>query len=106
MAALVRLSAPSGALCRKKRLTEAERKLCIFNGNLSEFFSEAAEALLSFASADVLNSDCALLLFVCWDCSQERVWAISIARLCALPRLHLRPINVIVFDGPCVEILS
>ena len=36
----------------------------------------------------------------------ERVWAISIARLPALPLLHLRPINVIVSDGPCVEILS
>ena len=36
----------------------------------------------------------------------ERVWAISIARLSASPRLHLRPIDVIVSDGPCVEILS
>ena len=36
----------------------------------------------------------------------ERVWAISIARLNALLRVHLRPIDVIVSDGPCVEILS
>ena len=35
-----------------------------------------------------------------WDCSQERVWAISIARLCTLPCLHLRPIDVIVSDDP------
>ena len=41
-----------------------------------------------------------------WDCSQERGWAISIARLSALLHVHLRPINVIVSDGPCVEILS
>jgi hypothetical protein len=40
------------------------------------------------------------------DCSPERVRAISTARLCALPRLHLQPINVVVFNGPCVEILS
>ena len=26
--------------------------------------------------------------------------AISIGQLNALPRLHLRPINVVVFDGP------
>ena len=40
------------------------------------------------------------------DCSPERVRAISTARLCALPRLHLQPINVVVSNGPCVEILS
>ena len=39
-------------------------------------------------------------------CLPERVWAISIARLRTLPPVHLRPIDVIVFDGPCVEILS
>ena len=45
--------------------------------------------------------------FCLWgDCSPERVRAISTARLCALPRLHLQPINVVVSDGPCVEILS
>ena len=45
--------------------------------------------------------------FVFWGtCVPERVRAISTARLYALPRLHLRPIDVIVFDGPCVEILS
>ena len=45
-------------------------------------------------------------LFFWGDCSPERVRAISTARLCALPRLHLQPINVVVFNGPCVEILS
>ena len=46
-------------------------------------------------------------VFFFWgDCSPERVRAISTARLCALPRLHLQPINVVVFNGPCVEILS
>ena len=38
--------------------------------------------------------------------SPKRVWAISTARLWTSPSLHLRPIYVIVFDGPCVEILS
>ena len=47
-----------------------------------------------------------LVLQPLWDCSQERVWAISIARLCALPHLHLRPIYVLVLNGPYVEILS
>ena len=46
-------------------------------------------------------------LFCFWGaCAPERVWAISTARLYTLPCLHLRPIDVIVFDGPCVEILS
>ena len=45
-------------------------------------------------------------LFFWGDCSPERVRAISTARLCALPRLHLQPINVGVSNGPCVEILS
>ena len=45
-------------------------------------------------------------LFFLGDCSPERVRAISTARLCALPRLHLQPINVVVSNGPCVEILS
>ena len=40
------------------------------------------------------------VLFYWGDCSPERVRAISIARLPALPLLHLRPIYVIVFDGP------
>ena len=31
---------------------------------------------------------------------QERGRAISTARLCALPRLHLQPIYVVVCDGP------
>ena len=39
-------------------------------------------------------------------CVPERVWVISIARLCMLPYLHLRPIDVIVFDDPYMEILS
>ena len=40
-------------------------------------------------------------VFVSWgDCSPERVRAISTARLCALPRLHLQPINVVVSNGP------
>ena len=52
----------------------------------------------------ILITLCNLLLF--WDCSQERGWAISIARLNALLRVDLRPINVIVSDGPYVEILS
>ena len=39
-------------------------------------------------------------------CAPERVWVISIARLCTLPYLHLRPIYVIVFDDPRMEILS
>ena len=47
-----------------------------------------------------------LFTFLFWDVSQERVWAISIARLNALLRIHLRPIYVIVSDGPYVEILS
>ena len=37
---------------------------------------------------------------------QERGRAISTARLCALPRLHLQPIYVVVCDGPDMEILS
>ena len=41
-----------------------------------------------------------------WPCGPERSRVISIARLCALPHLHLQPIDVIVFDDPCVEILS
>ena len=52
---------------------------------------------------------CSLLTDYCLfgrDLVPERVWAISIARLCALPRLHLRPIHVLVLNGPCVEILS
>ncbi len=37
----------------------------------------------------------------------ERFRAISTARLSALPHVHLRPIDVIVFDGPVYkEILS
>ena len=36
----------------------------------------------------------------------ERGWVISIARLRTLPPVYLRPIDVIVFDGPYVEILS
>ena len=32
--------------------------------------------------------------------------AISTARLNVSPRLHLRPINVVVFDGPFGETLS
>ena len=36
----------------------------------------------------------------------ERVRVISIARLWTSPSLHLRPIDVIVSDDPCVEILS
>ncbi len=38
--------------------------------------------------------------------AQERVWVISIARLCALLHLHLQPIDVIVCDDPYMEILS
>ena len=46
-------------------------------------------------------------LFVSFrDCSPERVRVISIARLWTLPPLHLQPIDVIVSDDPCVEILS
>ena len=37
---------------------------------------------------------------------RERVRAISNARLCALLHLHLRPINVVVYNDPNVEILS
>ena len=37
---------------------------------------------------------------------QERVWVISIARLRTLPPVHLRPIDVVVFDDPYMEILS
>ena len=37
---------------------------------------------------------------------RERVRAISNARLCALLRLHLHPIHVVVCDDPIVEILS
>ena len=40
----------------------------------------------------------------CWFA--ERGWVISIARLRTLPPVYLRPIDVIVFDGPYVEILS
>ena len=42
----------------------------------------------------------------CEPYGSERVWAISIARLNTLLHVHLQPIYVIVFDGPCVEILS
>ena len=63
---------------------------------------ELPEALSSFA-ADVLNHAEIVSLFrlsarlqLCWDFSRERVWAISIARLCTLPCLHLRPIDVLV----------
>ena len=37
---------------------------------------------------------------------RERVRAISNARLCALLHLHLRPIYVVVYNDPNVEILS
>ena len=40
------------------------------------------------------------------SCDPERVRVISIARLRTLPPMHLQPIDVIVFDDPCVEILS
>ena len=45
-------------------------------------------------------------LFFGGTLSPERVWVISIARLRTLLPVYLRPIDVIVFDGPCVEILS
>ena len=41
-----------------------------------------------------------------WGLLPERVWAISIARLRTLLPVYLRPIDVIVFDGPYMEILS
>ena len=45
-------------------------------------------------------------LFIWGTCVPERVWVISIARLRTLPPLHLRPIYVIVFNDPYMEILS
>ena len=38
-------------------------------------------------------------------CAPERVRAISTARLCASPRLHLRPIYVVVSDGPIGDLI-
>ena len=56
---------------------------------------------------DFLSCVASVVFFVFGGaCAPERVWAISTARLYTLPCLHLRPIDVIVFDGPCVEILS
>ena len=46
------------------------------------------------------------LAFIWGPCGPERVWVISIARLCTLLCLHLQPIDVIVFDDPYMEILS
>ena len=57
-------------------------------------------ALVSFAPGTVDPKS--PLSFVCFFL--ERSWAISTARLWASLPLHLRPIDVIVFDGPCVEI--
>ena len=39
-------------------------------------------------------------LVLSWGVAPERSRAISTARLCVLPHLHLRPIDVIVSDGP------
>ena len=38
-------------------------------------------------------------------CAPERVRAISTAWLCASPRLHLRPIYVVVSDGPIGDLI-
>ena len=40
------------------------------------------------------------------DCSPERVWVISMARLRTLPPVHLPPIDVLVLNDPYMEILS
>ena len=48
----------------------------------------------------------ATFLFLFGNRFPERYWVISIARLPTLPLLHLRPIYVIVFDDPYMEILS
>ena len=51
----------------------------------------------------------ALTVLICFwggTLSPERVWVISIARLRTLLPVYLRPIDVIVFDGPYEEILS
>ena len=50
---------------------------------------------------------CTTFVSYSWgSCDPERVRVISIARLRTLPPMHLQPIDVIVFDDPCVEILS
>ena len=65
---------------------------------------QVARTAVSFACG---SAGVGLPLFCLWgDCSPERVGAISTARLCTLPCLHLRPIDVIVSDGPRMEILS
>ena len=66
---------------------------------------DSAYRLRSGAGAAFPPAVVAVFVFL-GDCSPERVRAISTARLCALPRLHLQPINVVVSNGPCVEILS
>ena len=40
------------------------------------------------------------------SCDPERVRVISIARLRTLPPVHLRPIDVVVYNDPWMEILS
>ena len=47
-----------------------------------------------------------LRLFFLGDCSPERVWVISMARLRTLPPVHLPPIDVLVLNDPYMEILS
>ena len=66
----------------------------------------ATSAAAAFASiaAGIL---CTTFVSYSWgSCDPERVRVISIARLRTLPPMHLQPIDVIVFDDPCVEILS
>ena len=47
-----------------------------------------------------------VLAFFWGDCSPERVWVISMARLRTLPPVHLPPIDVLVLNDPYMEILS
>ena len=80
------------------------RKLACLLGRVPRLWTRLVA--LSPAPARLSRLPSSRSLFFWGDCSPERVRAISTARLCALPRLHLQPINVVVSNGPCVEILS
>ncbi len=80
-------------------------KIALFLGSFSDdlfcgFFAVSLPWAVCLVSPwDALLS--ALRLCLC-----ERVWAISTARLRTLPHVHLQPIDVVVFNGPYMEILS
>ena len=81
-----------------------------------EFLKKGADALEALVNVDGTRGVNPAARFYCGCRSlrafdsfvslPERLRAISIARLWTLPPLHLRPIDVVVSDGPMMEILS